>query len=145
MRSTTRTWSECFWNVFPWSQLTPSSPKLNPNLLQRSEVVALFNALHRVSESLSSVEDFRRIYAATQIEEAKAAAQLERDRQRELARKEAERRAKEWNLSPSMTAVVATVFSALEAVRRSCRGCVEVCVRAARELVSGAGAGKTEL
>lgn len=41
-------------------------PKRNPNLLQRSEVVALFNTLHRISESLDAVETFRRLYAETQ-------------------------------------------------------------------------------
>ncbi|WVN86378.1 uncharacterized protein L203_101542 [Cryptococcus depauperatus CBS 7841] len=45
-------------------------PKVNPDLLQRSEVVALFNTLHRVSESLAAVEQFRQIYAATQRQEA---------------------------------------------------------------------------
>jgi hypothetical protein len=32
------------------------SPKKNPGLLSRSEIVALFNTLHRFSESLHSVE-----------------------------------------------------------------------------------------
>ncbi|ODN74499.1 hypothetical protein L202_06879 [Cryptococcus amylolentus CBS 6039] len=41
-------------------------PKINPDLLQRSEVVALINTLHRISESLASVEQFRKIYADTQ-------------------------------------------------------------------------------
>lgn len=55
-----------------------SSPKRNPNLLQRSEIVALINTLHRISESLQSVEVFRKLYAQTQEEtQAKAAAAAE--------------------------------------------------------------------
>ncbi|KAJ9124003.1 hypothetical protein QFC22_000795 [Naganishia vaughanmartiniae] len=53
-------------------------PKRNPNLLQRSEIVALVNTLHRISESLQSVEVFRKLYAKTQDEgQAKAAAAIE--------------------------------------------------------------------
>ncbi len=43
-----------------------NSPKINPNLLQRSEIVALFNTLHRMSESLDAIETFRRMYAEAQ-------------------------------------------------------------------------------
>lgn len=49
------------------------SPKVNPDLLQRSEVVALFNTLHRTSESLAAVEHFRHMYADTQAVEAENA------------------------------------------------------------------------
>lgn len=49
------------------------SPKVNPDLLQRSEVVALFNTLHRISESLAAVEHFRQMYAETQAIEAENA------------------------------------------------------------------------
>ncbi|GHJ88695.1 hypothetical protein NliqN6_5097 [Naganishia liquefaciens] len=53
-------------------------PKRNPNLLQRSEIVALINTLHRISESLQSVEVFRKLYAQTQEEsQAKTAAALD--------------------------------------------------------------------
>ncbi|KAG9000378.1 hypothetical protein FRB94_005480 [Tulasnella sp. JGI-2019a] len=38
-------------------------PTLNPNLLQRSEVVTLVNTLHQLSESLQSVDEFRRMWA----------------------------------------------------------------------------------
>ncbi len=51
------------------------SPKINPDLLQRSEVVALFNTLHRVSESLAAIESFRTIYAETQKSEKEVARQ----------------------------------------------------------------------
>ena len=57
-------------------QLT-TSPKVNPDLLQRSEVVALFNTLHRTSESLAAVEHFRQMYADTQAAELEYKLQLE--------------------------------------------------------------------
>jgi ERO1-like protein beta len=54
-------------------------PITNPNLLQRSEVVALVNTLHRLSESLHAVENFRRMWADTDDE---ASARLIRDADR---------------------------------------------------------------
>lgn len=36
---------------------------MNPNLLQRSEVVALINTLHRFTESLVFVDEFRQMWA----------------------------------------------------------------------------------
>ncbi|KAF7315463.1 Endoplasmic oxidoreductin-1 [Mycena indigotica] len=44
-------------------------PAANHNLLQRSEVVALMNTLHRFSESLAAVDNFRRMWKATSAEE----------------------------------------------------------------------------
>jgi ERO1-like protein beta len=41
------------------------SPRLNANLLQRTEIVALINTLHRFSESLEAVNDFRDLWLAT--------------------------------------------------------------------------------
>lgn len=38
------------------------SPKANPNLLQRAEIVALINTLHRFSESLHAVDVFRAMW-----------------------------------------------------------------------------------
>ncbi|KIP04225.1 hypothetical protein PHLGIDRAFT_129668 [Phlebiopsis gigantea 11061_1 CR5-6] len=38
-------------------------PKINHNLLTRSEVVALMNTLHRFTESLVAVNDFRKMWA----------------------------------------------------------------------------------
>jgi hypothetical protein len=58
------------------SQSLTLSPKINPNLLQRSEVVALFNTLHRVSESLDAVETFRKMYAETQASELQRVAAI---------------------------------------------------------------------
>lgn len=45
------------------------SPTVNPTLLSRQEIVALFNTLHRFSESLHAVEQFRQIYAERQAAE----------------------------------------------------------------------------
>ncbi|KAI0775704.1 endoplasmic oxidoreductin [Trametes elegans] len=44
-------------------------PKANTNLLQRSEVVALINTLHRLVESLHMVQDFRRMWAESGAED----------------------------------------------------------------------------
>ncbi|RIA91737.1 hypothetical protein C1645_692420 [Glomus cerebriforme] len=38
------------------------NPKVNPNLLTRTEIVALFNTFNRFSESLVAIERFRRMY-----------------------------------------------------------------------------------
>lgn len=36
---------------------------MNPDLLQRSEVVALINTLHRLTESLKFLEEFRHMWS----------------------------------------------------------------------------------
>ncbi|BEI80945.1 hypothetical protein CcaverHIS002_0201050 [Cutaneotrichosporon cavernicola] len=111
-------------------------PRVNPNLLQRSEVVALFNTLHRVTESLHSVDEFRQIYARTQAEEAAAAPQRVA---KKAAEKDARRRAereKEWG--PWLLAIAVSLF---EAFRRGCSGCI----KAAAEFLRGQGAPKGEL
>ena len=41
------------------------SPQANPNLLTRSEIVAIINTLHRFTESLYAVEGFRALWSAT--------------------------------------------------------------------------------
>lgn len=41
-----------------------SSPHSNANLLQRAEVVALINTLHRFAESLEAVNEFRAMWSA---------------------------------------------------------------------------------
>ncbi|KAG8932929.1 hypothetical protein FRC01_011646 [Tulasnella sp. 417] len=42
-------------------------PVANPNLLLRSEVVTLFNTLHQFSESLLAVDEFRLLWAKTEL------------------------------------------------------------------------------
>ncbi|KAI0075105.1 endoplasmic oxidoreductin [Panus rudis PR-1116 ss-1] len=44
-------------------------PRLNSNLLSRNEVVALLNTLHRLTESLHYVNEFRRMWAETDTQE----------------------------------------------------------------------------
>jgi hypothetical protein len=121
-------------------------PKVNPDLLQRSEVVALFNALHRLSESLTAVDDFRQMYAKTQAEEAAAASGRVEDQaaRRRLRKAQQQELEAQRAADVSWSAFVAGVISVLEAVRRSCKGCVEMCVRTARGLL-GAPPGKPEL
>ncbi len=46
------------------------SPKANANLLSHTEVVALINTLHRFSESLRYVDDFRQMWADTTEEQS---------------------------------------------------------------------------
>ncbi|KAF8628893.1 hypothetical protein AX15_003677 [Amanita polypyramis BW_CC] len=46
-------------------------PRANFNLLQRSEIVALFNTLFRFSESLEFVDDFRHMWSETSSEESR--------------------------------------------------------------------------
>ena len=46
------------------------SPATNSNLLTRSEVVALINTLHRFTESLVYVNDFRRMWAEAPDDES---------------------------------------------------------------------------
>ena len=58
-----RTWAHMYSFFFP-------SPRLNANLLQRSEVVALINTLHRFSESLHAVDVFRGLWRETSAEES---------------------------------------------------------------------------
>lgn len=107
---------------------TDLDPRVNPDLLQRSEVVALFNTLHRISESLASVDDFRKEYAATQTE----------TEPRLIVRKKTVTApdGSSWTYE----AVVGSVLAALEAVRRRCKGCVSTVLRLARGVVP-----KTEL
>jgi len=44
---------------------TALNPQANPNLLTRSEIVAIINTLHRFTESLHAVEGFRAIWSGT--------------------------------------------------------------------------------
>ena len=53
------------------------SPKSNVNLLQRSELVALINTLHRLVESLHMVQDFRRMWAEKGVEDERIVSQSE--------------------------------------------------------------------
>ncbi|WWC65901.1 uncharacterized protein I303_108523 [Kwoniella dejecticola CBS 10117] len=104
-------------------------PKINPDLLQRSEVVALFNTLHRISESLAAVEEFRKIYAATQEEEIEGSKKKKQKIQKakdKLNQTIAQplKRAEETSIST----IIAILLSALETLRRTCVGCWGVCV-----------------
>jgi ERO1-like protein alpha len=105
------------------------SPKINPDLLQRSEVVALFNTLHRHSESLAAVDQFRKMYAETQAAESSAAAHRAETTSRP-------RRRKARTLTPPperhlgvIGSVIGVIVSGAEAVRRSCVGCLDLCWR----------------
>lgn len=99
-------------------------PKRNPDLLQRSEVVALFNTLHRISESLASVDDFRKEYAATQTQTPTEPKLIVRKTVKEPD-------GSTWTYE----AVVGSVLAAIEAVRRGCKGCFSTVIRLAKGVV----------
>ncbi|OCF61821.1 endoplasmic oxidoreductin 1 [Kwoniella mangroviensis CBS 10435] len=118
-------------------------PKINPDLLQRSEVVALFNTLHRISESLAAVEEFRQIYAAHQKEEVEGSKKKIR---------QIEGNANETDTTSStstISTILAVVLSAFEGFRRTCRGCLDriqteglgQVIHRLREWVGGVGKG----
>lgn len=66
-----KTWSnELFFSRSGYFTHLEPSPRLNANLLQRSEVVALINTLHRFSESLHAVDVFRRLWRESSVEES---------------------------------------------------------------------------
>ncbi|KAF8650430.1 hypothetical protein AX16_005233 [Volvariella volvacea WC 439] len=47
-------------------------PRTNSNLLQRAEVVALLNTLHRITESLEAYSDFRQMWAELNTSDSEA-------------------------------------------------------------------------
>lgn len=111
-------------------------PKVNPDLLQRSEVVALFNTLHRISESLAAVDDFRKEYAATQREkEPRLVINTKKRKEIEAPQSGG------W----AFEAIVGGVLAALEAVRRGCKGCFSTVIRLAKEIVPTGAGPKPEL
>ena len=67
------------------------------------------------------MEDFRKMYAATQAEEAKAA----KARRPRKAKTVPKPRPADVSWTPS--AIIGLAVSAIEAFRRSCRGCLEIC------------------
>nr|XP_019043494.1 endoplasmic oxidoreductin 1 [Kwoniella bestiolae CBS 10118]OCF22424.1 endoplasmic oxidoreductin 1 [Kwoniella bestiolae CBS 10118] len=95
-------------------------PKINPDLLQRSEVVALFNTLHRISESLASVEEFRQIYAATQLEESDISKKTNQARSSDQPTLE-----ERSSSTSTISTILAIVVSFFEGFRRTCKGCLE--------------------
>ncbi|WRT69753.1 uncharacterized protein IL334_006744 [Kwoniella shivajii] len=113
-------------------------PKINPDLLQRSEVVALFNTLHRISESLAAVEEFRKIYAATQEEE------VEESKKKLNVKKAKDKLNETISHHPksvegfSISSIIAIIASTIEGFRRTCKGCVEVGIRT----IEGTGFGE---
>ncbi|CAK9781862.1 endoplasmic oxidoreductin [Cutaneotrichosporon oleaginosum] len=109
------------------------NPKTNPDLLRRTEVVALFNTLHRVAETLHSVASFREMWAERMAQEAEIAAEKAKPAGDDVATT-----SHSW-LGSGPGALATSVLAILEAVRRNCRGCVRA---VARWL---AGTRKTEL
>ncbi|KAI0266792.1 endoplasmic oxidoreductin [Gloeopeniophorella convolvens] len=92
-------------------------PHANANLLQRSEVVALINTLHRFSESLHAVADFRRLWReANEEESAKLVREAENAVNTPLPRP-----------SPSVGADLPPAANFVEAIRRRLAPWLQAC------------------
>lgn len=114
------------------------SPRINPDLLQRSEVVALFNTLHRVSESLAAVEQFRKMYRDTQAAatSAERPAATEKRKSKGKSKSVKEKTSKQGakkdaaiETSTWTGAAATALYAAYELFRQGCRGCMDVCWR----------------
>lgn len=77
-------------------------PRRNPALLERSELVALINTLHRFAESLKAVETFREMYQR-QVREGKSEEKetVKKDEKKEAASRPASSKVGEGRGSPS--------------------------------------------
>jgi hypothetical protein len=102
------------------------SPKRNPNLLQRSEIVALMNTLHRISESLQSVDVFRKLYAKTQEEGQNKAIAIEGGGKQALPQAIQPR-------NPSLH-LWYRFTGAIERLRTSCRRSISSCIQQTRHV-----------
>jgi hypothetical protein len=51
---------------------TALNPRVNKNLLQRNEIVAMINTLHRFSESLHATEEFRKMWQEREARKSSA-------------------------------------------------------------------------
>jgi hypothetical protein len=122
--------------------------------LQRSEVVALFNTLHRISESLAAVEQFRHMYRDTQAAASAALAAQPAETKRPKQKQKQKQKQKHTGAriiaaeATSWTgAAAAVLFAAYEALRQGCKGCLEVCRRVLepplRELADRVTAGRS--
>ncbi|KAL7415279.1 endoplasmic reticulum Oxidoreductin 1-domain-containing protein [Mrakia frigida] len=99
-------------------------PKINPGLLSRSEIVSLFNTLHRFSESLHAVEEFRKLYA-----EAKKAGGGEKKKTKPSSRpssKEGSDQPPRLPLSATLSRLLEKVQEVVEVCRTSVWECLEV-------------------
>ncbi|KAN0111305.1 Endoplasmic Reticulum Oxidoreductin 1 (ERO1) domain containing protein [Russula decolorans] len=107
-------------------------PRLNANLLQRSEVVALINTLHRFSESLHAVDIFRRLWRESSAEEsAKLVHEAERAVNTPLPRPSPSVRA---SASPA-TRLVEVTQQRVALWMRACKEGTVECVSAVKEVL----------
>ncbi|RPD74320.1 endoplasmic oxidoreductin [Lentinus tigrinus ALCF2SS1-7] len=97
-------------------------PKSNANLLQRSEVVALINTLHRLVESLHMVQDFRRMWAEKGVEDERIVSETE------AAAKQA-RRSPAVGSSGASGEFLADVLDKIACWFRACRDGTVGCLR----------------
>ncbi|CAJ0745198.1 2693_t:CDS:10 [Entrophospora sp. SA101] len=63
------------------------NPKIDPNLLRRTEIVALFNTFSRFSESLKIIEKFRKMYQQHKLNDINETNQINQISQQEKVKK----------------------------------------------------------
>ena len=124
--------------------------------------MALFNTLHRVSESLAAVEDFRKLYKETQkaaeLEASSSAAaaaattrprkaQAQGKRPKSSSRTETDRQERQTdeisqNSHGWRAAAVAVIYTAYETLWKGCRGCWGVVERVLGGVTGPGGKGE---
>ncbi|THH21342.1 hypothetical protein EW146_g206 [Bondarzewia mesenterica] len=95
---------------------TALDPRTNANLLQRTEVVALINTLHRFTESLHAVNEFRRMWRETNTADS------------EKLIREAEKTANAWpRPSPQVGEDAPPAGSLIEEIQRRLGPLIQAC------------------
>ncbi|KAF8517649.1 endoplasmic oxidoreductin [Gautieria morchelliformis] len=119
-------------------------PQANPNLLQRSEVVALINTLHRFTESLVFVDEFRKMWARRgSHDKDELLRSLAHESLASSEKKPAKSRPSPHASSPQEGLVERSLpgrlKSLLHACRRSTTDCVHMCARFVGDILSAVG------
>jgi hypothetical protein len=111
---------------------TALDPQANPNLLTRSEIVAIINTLHRFTESLYAVEGFRALWSATD------------DPQALLTKVESQKTPSSPATSPSPRAgsdkVDNTLYGKLLSLAQLCRRSTKACAEMVMTIFDSLGA-----
>ncbi|KAF8520439.1 endoplasmic oxidoreductin [Hysterangium stoloniferum] len=118
-------------------------PEINPNLLQRSEVVALINTLNRFTESLVYVDEFRQLWSK---ESPHAKEELLRSIGLEVPAAHNTQRSKRPSPSGSPQrregnnrTLPAQIKRILEACRQSTTDCAQLCVKVVGSILAAFG------
>ncbi|KDQ21603.1 hypothetical protein BOTBODRAFT_50204 [Botryobasidium botryosum FD-172 SS1] len=115
-------------------------PKKNPNLLQRAEIVALINTLHRFSESLHAVDVFRGMWAKdedpTTILESVVAEQTKQAASQPLSSSSPPRPGQSVPIEPFHQQVQKRVTRLLSACRENTEYCVHLWLQQLSQFLS---------